>query len=50
MMSFPEHSEKIVWVWSDRREREISVRLRFSIANTSGCKLYSITGREEWVV
>jgi hypothetical protein len=43
-------SEKIVWVWSDRREREISVRVRFSMAEDNGHRLYSIHARDEWVL
>lgn len=43
-----QHNEKIVWIWSERREREISVRIQFSMAEDNGCKLISLTGREEW--
>ena len=43
-----QHNEKIFWVWSDRREREISVRIRFSIREDNGCQLISLMGREEW--
>jgi hypothetical protein len=50
MMSAYEQSEKIIWVWSDRREREISVRIRFSIAEVNGCRLYSIMSRDEWTI
>jgi hypothetical protein len=50
VMMFSQHAEKIVWVWSDRREREISVRVRYSVAQQDGCRLYSIHGREEWSV
>jgi hypothetical protein len=50
MMSVLPQSEKICWVWSDRREREISVRVRFSMAEDNGCQIYSITGRDEWVI
>jgi hypothetical protein len=50
MMSTLPQSEKICWVWSDRREREISVRVRFSMAEDNGCHIYSITGRDEWVI
>ena len=43
-----QHHEKIVWVWSDRRERELSVRIAFSIREDDGCKLISLGSREEW--
>jgi hypothetical protein len=50
MMSTRPQSEKILWVWSDRREREISVRVRFSMVEDNGCQIYSIMGRDEWVI
>lgn len=50
MMPRSDESEKIIWVWSDRREREISVRVRFAQVLDNGCRLYSITGRDEWVI
>jgi hypothetical protein len=44
-----QHNEKIFWVWSDRREREISIRVAFSVREDDGCRLFSLSGREEWV-
>jgi hypothetical protein len=48
MTTLVQHSEKIFWIWSDRREREISVRIRYSVCEDDGCKLISLNGREEW--
>ena len=43
-----QYHEKIVWVWSDRRERELSVRIAFTIREDDGCKLIALGSREEW--
>jgi hypothetical protein len=48
MISSVQHNERIFRVWSDRRERELSVRVQFSVADHNGCRVYNITGRQEW--
>jgi hypothetical protein len=40
--------EKIIRVWSSRKEDDFAVRLRYTIAARNGCRVYTITGREEW--
>ena len=47
----PAHcNEKIFWVWSGRREREIAIRVQFSAADHNGCRVFSLGRREEWCV
>lgn len=47
-MMMPFDSEKIFWIWSDRKEREVSVRVQYTIIEQHGCRIYAIGGREEW--
>jgi hypothetical protein len=43
-----ERSEKIYRVWSSRKDDDIAVRVQYTITETNGCRIYTITGREEW--
>lgn len=49
MNSPANHNEKIFWVWSERRAREISIRLQYSVAEDNGCQLIALHGRDEWL-
>lgn len=40
--------ERIIRVWSSRKKDDFAVRLRYTIAESNGCRVYTITGREEW--
>jgi hypothetical protein len=40
--------EKIIRVWSSRKNDDFAVRLQYTIAESNGCQVYTITGREEW--
>jgi hypothetical protein len=40
--------EKIIRVWSSRKKDDYPVRLKYTIAERNGCRIYTIKRREEW--
>jgi hypothetical protein len=42
--------EKIARIYSERREDEIAMRIRYEVVQSGSCKIVQITGREEFGV
>lgn len=45
--STPVLAQKLCSIYSDRREKNISVRIRFSVTESAGCKVYQLQQVEE---
>lgn len=41
--------ERIYRIWSEARERRLSVRIQFAIDQVGSCRVIRLGGREEWV-
>ncbi|MDX2149363.1 MAG: hypothetical protein SFV54_01415 [Bryobacteraceae bacterium] len=41
-------NEKLLRVWSDRKERYVAVRVEYSCEDAAGCKLYTLHGIERF--
>jgi hypothetical protein len=39
--------EKTCMAWANRRERDISLRIRYSVREEDGCKIYSLNAVQE---
>jgi hypothetical protein len=42
-----QNQEKIIRIWAERREREIAVRIHYSVTIDNGCKIYQLRMVEE---
>jgi hypothetical protein len=40
--------EKLFRIWSERRDDTLAVRLEYTVAEQDGCKVFTITNREDW--
>ena len=39
--------QKLARIWSERREKQIAVRIHYDLREENGCKIYSLSRIEE---